>query len=85
MHPGESNSSWILKGMMDFILSEHEIARNLRKKFIFRIIPMLNPDGVRYGNYRCCILGNDLNRRWRNASELLHTPIYAMKELVKRL
>ena len=70
---------------MDFILSEHEIARSLRKKFIFRIIPMLNPDGVRYGNYRCCILGNDLNRRWRNASEFLHSPIYAMKELVKRL
>jgi len=25
---------------------------------------MLNPDGVIYGNYRCSLLGVDLNRKW---------------------
>lgn len=38
----------------------------LREKFIFKIIPMLNPDGVIHGNYRCSLAGCDLNRRWKN-------------------
>jgi len=40
----------------------------LREKFIFYIIPMLNPDGVINGNYRCAISGYDLNRKWGNPS-----------------
>lgn len=30
----------------------------------FRIVPMLNPDGVVLGNYRTGILGEDLNRQF---------------------
>ena len=40
---------------------------------------MLNPDGVINGNYRCNILGVDLNRRWTNPSKLLHPTIYYAK------
>ena len=63
VHPGETNSSFMMKGAIDFLLSDTREAKLLRKKFIFRIIPMLNPDGVIYGNYRCSLLGVDLNRR----------------------
>ena len=52
VHPGESNSSYAMKGIMDFLLSENTLAKILRKSFVFKIIPMMNPDGVRYGNYR---------------------------------
>ena len=41
-----------------------EKERNLFDDFSFAIIPMLNPDGVRYGNYRCGLGGWDMNRRW---------------------
>lgn len=44
---------------------------------------MLNPDGVIKGNYRCNILGVDLNRRWLNPSKLLHPTIYYAKLLAK--
>lgn len=37
-------------------------AIELRKKYIFKIIPMTNPDGVIIGNYRTSLSGNDLNR-----------------------
>ncbi len=40
---------------------------------------MLNPDGVIYGNYRCSLLGVDLNRRWINPSKILHPTIYYTK------
>jgi hypothetical protein len=38
----------MLQGMLDYLVSEE--AAELRKHFVFRIIPMLNVDGVIYGN-----------------------------------
>lgn len=46
---------------------------------------MLNPDGVIYGNYRCSLLGVDLNRRWINPSKILHPTIFYTKQLVKMM
>lgn len=34
----------------------------LRDKAVFKIIPMVNVDGVVLGNYRTAIMGRDLNR-----------------------
>ena len=33
-------------------------------RIIFKIIPMLNPDGVILGNYRTGVAGRDLNRQF---------------------
>ena len=57
VHPGESNSSYAMKGILDLLTSQHKFAIQLRSKFVFMIVPMLNPDGVNYGNYRCSIFG----------------------------
>jgi cytosolic carboxypeptidase protein 2/3 len=46
---------------------------------------MLNPDGVRYGNYRCDLFGYDLNRKWKNPVEGVHTPILAVRSLIEGL
>jgi murein tripeptide amidase MpaA len=51
VHPGESNSSWIMKGILDFLTSDCTEAKILRNNFVFKIVPMLNPDGVINGNY----------------------------------
>jgi murein tripeptide amidase MpaA len=53
VHPGESNSSHIVAGLIQFLLSNDEIAINLRRNCIFKIVPMLNPDGVINGKYLC--------------------------------
>lgn len=57
----------------------------LRDKFIFKIIPMLNPDGVVCGNYRCSLAGCDLNRRWKNPSNIFHPIIHNARKLVTNL
>jgi len=57
VHPGESNSSWMMKGIIDFLVSSEPEAILLRDNFVFKIVPMLNPDGVINGNYRCSLVG----------------------------
>lgn len=85
VHPGESNASYLVHGVIKFLLSDVPEAVDLREKFVFKIIPMLNPDGVVYGNYRSSMLGVDLNRRWKNPSKFLHPSIYYTKSLIKWL
>lgn len=62
VHPGESNSSWIVHGFISALLQKDSLAKQLRSQFIFKIIPMINPDGVVFGNYRTSFLGKDMNR-----------------------
>lgn len=62
VHPGESNASFIMEGFLDFIVSNEKEAKSLRETFVFKIVPMLNPDGVIVGNYRTSLSGLDLNR-----------------------
>lgn len=53
VHPGETVGSWMMKGVIDFLTDpDNEEAQMLRENFVFKIIPMLNPDGVINGNYR---------------------------------
>jgi hypothetical protein len=53
VHPGETNASWIMRGIVSFLTSSASEAEQLRQAFEFRVFPMLNPDGVINGNSRC--------------------------------
>ena len=65
IHSGETVSSYAVQGLIDFLVNlNNPISKYLRDKFIFKIIPMLNIDGVIFGNYRLNILGKDMNRLW---------------------
>jgi murein tripeptide amidase MpaA len=83
VHPGESNSSWIMKGLIDYLVSQTPEAKALRENFVFKIVPILNPDGVINGNYRCCLSGQDLNRRWKAPNRVIHPVNFAVKKLIR--
>ncbi len=86
VHPGESVGSWMMKGVLDFITDPNDWeAQILRDNYIFKIIPMLNPDGVINGNYRCSLAGCDLNRRWKTPSKILHPTIYHLKKMIAQM
>eukprot|EP00073_Rattus_norvegicus_P035334 XP_008760238.1 PREDICTED: cytosolic carboxypeptidase 2 isoform X2 [Rattus norvegicus] len=85
VHPGESNSSWIMNGFLDFILSDSPDAQLLRDIFVFKVIPMLNPDGVIVGNYRCSLAGRDLNRHYKTVLKDSFPCIWYTKNMIKRL
>ena len=83
VHPGESVGSWMMKGVLDFLTNpDNPEAILLRDNFVFKIVPMLNPDGVINGNYRCSLAGCDLNRRWKTPSKILHPIIFAVKKMI---
>ncbi|OMJ74656.1 hypothetical protein SteCoe_26367 [Stentor coeruleus] len=84
VHPGESNASWMMKGIIDYLTGPTLQAKILRDNFVFKIIPMLNPDGVICGNNRCGNAGVDLNRCWIDPSKKLHPTIYHAKAMVKQ-
>eukprot|EP00437_Effrenium_voratum_P026684 CAMPEP_0181402510 /NCGR_PEP_ID=MMETSP1110-20121109/3212_1 /TAXON_ID=174948 /ORGANISM="Symbiodinium sp., Strain CCMP421" /LENGTH=751 /DNA_ID=CAMNT_0023524731 /DNA_START=33 /DNA_END=2288 /DNA_ORIENTATION=+ len=85
VHPGESNASWIMKGILDYLTGASVDARILRDNFIFKIVPMLNPDGVIVGNYRCSLAGQDLNRLWDEPSRKMHPTIFFTKSMFRHL
>ena len=39
-------------GLIDFLIGSHPVAENLRRFVIFKIFPMISPDGVFIGNTR---------------------------------
>ena len=85
VHPGEPQASFMLDGSLQMLLSDTPIAQELRKHFVFKVVPMLNPDGVIHGNYRCSLLGCDLNRKWPQPNRFLHPTIFHTKQLIKYL
>ncbi|XP_061465437.1 cytosolic carboxypeptidase 2 isoform X3 [Rhineura floridana] len=85
VHPGETNSSWVMRGFLDFILSDSPDAQLLRDLFIFKVVPMLNPDGVIVGNYRCSLAGRDLNRNYRTVLKESFPCIWHTRAMIKRV
>lgn len=57
----------------------------MRKKVIFKIIPMINPDGVIFGNYRTSLSGKDLNRQFRTKHQDLIPEVAELKNYIKKL
>ena len=38
VHPGETPSSWIMRGILHFLTGESEVAAELRDRFIFKVL-----------------------------------------------
>jgi hypothetical protein len=79
VHPGETPASYLLDGILQVLLSPDTRGTSLRSNFVFKIIPILNPDGVYRGNFRADQNGINLNRCYTEPSIIDHPTIYAAK------
>ena len=100
-HASEAPSSFILQGLIDFLISSHEVAQDLRRYLIFKlgilmwtliscfiirlIVPVMNPDGVFLGNTMGNLLGQDLNRCWLDPNQFSEPTVFAMRKLIQAL
>uniref|UniRef100_A0A8U8BS75 Cytosolic carboxypeptidase 2 n=1 Tax=Geospiza parvula TaxID=87175 RepID=A0A8U8BS75_GEOPR len=84
VHPGESGGSWAMRGFLDFLLSPHEDAQLLRRLCVFKVVPMLNPDGVVVGNSRCSLAGRDPNRAYGKVLPSSFPSVWHLRAMVQR-
>ncbi|EAY20192.1 Clan MC, family M14, Zinc carboxypeptidase-like metallopeptidase [Trichomonas vaginalis G3] len=85
IHPGESNGSFLMRGFFKALIDDNKIAKFLRQNYIFKIIPMMNIDGVIEGYYRVSLSGDDLNRIWSQPDETLHPVVTKAKSEIKSI
>ena len=71
-----------MAGLIDFLTSNKKYAKHIRSKAILKIVPMLNPDGVCFGNYRTGLSGTDFNRDYMNPDAQIFPEIHSLKKLV---
>ncbi len=64
-HPGESMAEWWMEGALAALTDPaNPIARALRQRCTFHIVPNCNPDGSFRGHLRTNAIGVNLNREW---------------------
>ena len=74
-----------MQGFIKYLLGDSHQAKQLRKRVVFKIVPMINTDGVIIGNYRTGMEGNDLNRRYHKPDFRIHPIVWAIKQLASDL
>lgn len=84
IHPGESSGSYVLHGLIDFLLSDHPFANFILDRCIVRIVPMIGIDGVVEGSFRISLMGQDLNRVWDAPNDVMQPVVYQTKSLIKK-
>jgi murein tripeptide amidase MpaA len=72
-HPGETPNSFVLEGLVNALLDE-TLGQQLLSRFRFKIVPMINVDGVANGHYYRNSKGIDLAKDWLyfNSREMQH-------------
>ena len=72
-----------MEGIINFLISNDQDAEKLRKLFVFKIVPMMNCDGVINGNSTTGLSGLDYNEEWRNTNVRAVPEICAMGEVLR--
>lgn len=63
-HAWESGSSWVAKGLVEWLLSDDSQGRTLRRKAVITVVPIMDIDNVHWGAGGKNQVPQDHNRNW---------------------
>lgn len=79
-HPGESMAEWWMAGAIDMLTDRADpVARALRQRCRFHIVPNMNPDGSVRGHLRTNAVGVNLNREWERPTPEASPEVLAVR------
>ena len=82
VHPGEKPGNHMMCGILEFLLREDDPrAVALRERYVFKVVPMLNPDGAYRGHFRNDTLGQNLNRFYDEPDPAKQPVIHAVVKM----
>lgn len=82
-HPGETQAEWWMEGMLEQMTDPSDsVARELRKRCTFHVVPNCNPDGSRRGHLRTNACGANLNREWESPSAERSPEVLAIRNMM---
>ena len=85
VHPGETPASFVMNGVLKLLFDSSDTrAAALRRHFVFKIVPILNPDGVARGHYRMDQWGRNLNRYYTDPDASEQPTIHSAKAAAVR-
>lgn len=64
---------YVAEGMIRFLMSESEAAREIKKKWLVHVVPVMNPDGLYHGITRYNAHQEDLNSIWLKSPDSLQS------------
>lgn len=80
-HPGETMAEWFVEGLLERLVDRDDpVARSLRDRAVFHVVPNMNPDGSARGNLRTNAAGANLNREWLDPSPERSPEVLCVRE-----
>ena len=82
VHPGETPGTLTFNGILKTLIdADNPINKILLDNFIFKLIPIINVDGVSNGYFRLNTEGYNLNRCYLGPSQKINPEIFAVTKL----
>jgi murein tripeptide amidase MpaA len=79
-------AEWWMEGFLHRLLDKADpVARALRQRAVFHVVPNMNPDGSRRGNLRTNAAGANLNREWQAPSLERSPEVFLVRQAMERV
>jgi hypothetical protein len=72
-HSGEDVGGYVAEGLIRYLMTDNEAAREIRKNWLVHVVPVMNPDGVYRGITRYNANHEDLNSIWLRSADSLQS------------
>lgn len=82
-HAAETVGSFVMRELIRLLTQDSAKFEQILANYVIKLVPMINPDGVTFGNARSSLVGVDLNRRWAKPHCIVHPEIYYLKQIIK--